>query len=223
MTINVTNVNEAPTDMGFGTQFVGDASTVVSANSTVAAANDFTLEFKKSHSARDHRSSTQINSGIYSGTNGGMAVMADQGDDAWGTAEGATRSIGLAVGTNGVVVYQHSSNIFSSLLTYSGTIQPDQTSQSSLSIKHRLCIYQWRAGRDGIQSDGTTVRASVGYNSSHGIGGGSSVGGRYFNGTLSDYRVWNSALDATTSITIDRRPLRLVPRFVSQHDRHVDQ
>ncbi len=50
----------------------------------------------------------------------------------------------------------------------------------------------------GIQSDGTTVRATVGSNGSVGIGGGVLVGGRYFNGTLSDYRVWNSALDATT-------------------------
>jgi hypothetical protein len=40
-TINVTNVNETPTDMGFGTQFVGDSSTIVSANATVAAAKRF--------------------------------------------------------------------------------------------------------------------------------------------------------------------------------------
>ncbi len=74
VTINISNVNEAPTDMGFGTQFVGDASTVVSANGTVAAANDFTLEIK----ATPRESidlPTQVNSGIYAGTNGGMAIM----------------------------------------------------------------------------------------------------------------------------------------------------
>ncbi len=56
----------------------GDASTVVSANSTVAAANDFTLEIK----ATPRETITlpaQSNTGINAGTNGGMAVMADQG------------------------------------------------------------------------------------------------------------------------------------------------
>ncbi len=130
--------------------------------------------------------------------NGGMAVMADQGDGAWGTAGGATRSVGLAIGTNGVVVYQHSSNVFSSLLTYSGTIQTDSDIAVVFVNKTPTLYINGVQVATGIQSDGTTVRASVGNNSLNGIGGGNAVGGRYFNGTLSDYRVWNSALDATT-------------------------
>ncbi len=197
MTVTVADVNEAPTDMGFGTQFVGDSSTVVSAASTVAAANDFTLEIK----ATPREAITlpaQSNTGINAGTNGGMAVMADQGDSAWGTTGAATRSIGLAVGTNGVVVYQHSSNIFSSLLTYSGTIQPDSDIAVVFVNKTPTLFVNGVQVATGIQSDGTTVRASVGSAGSTGIGGGALVGGRYFNGTLSDYRIWNSALDATT-------------------------
>ncbi len=46
MNISVTNVNESPNDMGFGTQFVGDASTVVSGNATMPSLDDFTLEIK---------------------------------------------------------------------------------------------------------------------------------------------------------------------------------
>ncbi len=41
-----------------------------------------------------------------------MAIMADQGDAAYGTSGTATRSIGLAIGTNGVVVY-HTPAVYS--------------------------------------------------------------------------------------------------------------
>ncbi len=127
-----------------------------------------------------------------------MAVMADQGDLAWGTTGGATRSVGLAIGINGVVVYQHSSNIFSSLLSYSGTIQPDSDIAVVFVNKTPTLFINGVQVATGIQSDGATLRASIGYTASEGIGGGNAVAGRYFNGTLSDYRVWSSSLDATT-------------------------
>ncbi len=197
LTINLTNVNEAPNDMGFGTQFVGNGSTVVSAGATVAAANDFTIEIK----ATPRESivlPTQSNAGINSGVNGVMAVMADQGDIAWGTASGATRSVGLAIGINGVVVYQHSSKHFLFPPFYSGTIQPDSDIAVVFVNKTPTLFINGVQVATGIQSDGTTVRASIGYTASTGIGGGNAVTGRYFNGTLSDYRVWDSSLDATT-------------------------
>jgi len=43
-----------------------------------------------------------------------------QGAAAWGSA--AHAGLGLSVGVNGISVYQHSSNLLSSLLTWSGTV-----------------------------------------------------------------------------------------------------
>ncbi len=197
LTISLTNVNEAPTDMGFGSQFVGDASTVVSGMATMPSLNDFTLEIK----ATPRQAITLVaesNSGILPGNNGGMAIMPDQGDAAYGTTGATTRSIGLAIGTNGVVVYQHSSSIFSSLLTYAGTIAPDSDIAVVFINKTPSLYINGVLVDTGIQSIATSLRPTVGAAATVGVGGGSHVGGRYFDGTLSDYRIWNSALDATT-------------------------
>jgi hypothetical protein len=196
MTIGVTDVNEAPTDIGFGTQFVGNSSTVVSGNATMPSLDDFTLEIK----ATPRQAITLVaesNTGINAGGNGGMAVMPDQGDGAYGTTGAVTRSIGLAIGTNGVVVYQHSSNLFSSLLTYSGTIAPDSDIAVVFVNKTPSLYINGVLVDTGIQSTATSLRPTVGAATNVGVGGGGHIA-RFFDGTLSDYRIWNSALDATT-------------------------
>ncbi len=195
-TVNLSDVNEAPNDIGFGTQFVGNSSTVVSGNATMPSLDDFTLEIK----ATPRQAITLVaesNTGIAPGTNGGMAVMPDQGDVAYGTTGAVTRSIGLAIGTNGVVVYQHSSSLFSSLLTYSGTITPDSDIAVVFVNKTPSLYINGVLVDTGIQSTATSLRPTVGAAANVGVGGGSHIA-RFFEGTLSDYRIWNSALDAAT-------------------------
>ncbi|MFN9411709.1 MAG: BspA family leucine-rich repeat surface protein, partial [Pirellula sp.] len=197
MNISLTNVNETPSDMGFGTQFVGDASKVVSGNATMPSLDDFTLEIKATPQ-QAIMLVAESNGGVTAGVNGGMAIMADHGDGVYGTTGTATRSIGLAIGTNGVVVYQHSSNLFASLLTYSGAIAPDSDIAVVFVNKTPSLYINGVLVDTGIQSTATSLRPTVGSVAGTGVGGGSAVGGRYFDGTLSDYRIWNSALDATT-------------------------
>ncbi len=196
-TMTVAAVNDAPIDIGFGTQFVGDASTVVSGNTTMPSLDDFTLEIKATP-RQAIMLVAESNSGIAAGNNGGMAVMPDQGDNVYGTTGATTRSVGLAIGTNGVVVYQHSSSTFSSLLTYTGTIAPDSDIAVVFTNKTPSLYINGVLVDTGIQSTATSLRPTVGAAPNVGVGGGIHVGGRYFDGTLSDYRIWNSALDVTT-------------------------
>ncbi|HEX8116044.1 MAG TPA: LamG domain-containing protein, partial [Pyrinomonadaceae bacterium] len=142
--------------------------------------NNFTVTFwAKPRSA--HEIDPESATGIYGTTGQKFAFGAPQGEGAFGTADHA--GIGLSVGTNGVSVYEHTSNHMPATLVYQSTLS-DWT--------HVALVYENKQPK--LYVNGVFVKAGVGSLRSFVHAAPQNVGGYmygYFDGQMDDVRIYD--------------------------------
>jgi choice-of-anchor C domain-containing protein len=187
VTINLTNVNEAPTDLFLGTSFDGTAGPIISAASTVAVTNTFSLELRVSPQ-ETIQLPTQSTTGASGLSGQHYAIFPDQGQTIWGSNTDA--GVGVSVGTNGIAVFEHSGGHMPALLVYTGTINADTHISVVFDQGTPKLYLNGVLAATGLTST-KTIHPSIGAVTGWGLGGGSCGN---FKGEISDYRVWGAAL-----------------------------
>ncbi|MDP2076054.1 VCBS domain-containing protein [Hydrogenophaga sp.] len=171
--------NDAPTAMTIGQRFNGNAASVVS-GPLLGESSNFSFELTVSPSdSIVLKAASQTGVAGTSGQHYALSPL--QGAAAWGSA--AHAGLGLSVGVNGISVYQHSSNLLSSLLTWSGTVTAN-THVAVNVIDNRPTLYiNNELVATGLQSTKLLHPPTE-------VGG---ISWGYFSGSIHDVRVWNEA------------------------------
>jgi len=177
VTVVIHGANDAPVSVAVGNRFDGTSASVVAGTPLGASAN---FSFELTVSPKDSISLKTASTTGTAGTSGQKyALSPTQGEVAWGSA--AHAGIGLSVGVNGISVYQHSSNLLSSLLTWTGTVTENtHVAVNVIDNTPSLFINNVLVGT-GLQSTKLLHPPTEVGGISHG----------YFSGSIHDVRVWN--------------------------------
>ena len=184
LTITVQGANDAPTRVALGHWFDGTAGAVVTSPQLLDAHGSFTLEFKVTPT-QIIALNAESNTGAVGIAGQHYAIAGLQGATTYGDASHA--GIGVSVGTNGISVYQHTANVLSPLLSWGDTVTAE-TQVAIVFTNNTPTLYiNGVAVRTGLHSTVANLHASL-------TVGGDAYG--YFEGSVSDYRVWDNALSA---------------------------
>lgn len=207
LTITIQGQDDTPFDVAVGQHFDGTAASVVAGAQPLGVDRDFTFELRVSPS-QTIELKTQNLYGVAGFSYQHYAVSPLHGYSNWGSNNHA--GVGLSVGTNGISVYQHSSNLLSPLLTWHGSVTANthvavvfNDNQPSLYVNGVLVA-------TGLQSNRELHPPTE-------LGG---IGWGYFDGSVADFIVWNEALTAAgvSSRSIDSTiPASAAPALVMAH------
>ncbi|HZI17267.1 MAG TPA: LamG-like jellyroll fold domain-containing protein, partial [Pyrinomonadaceae bacterium] len=175
--------------------------------------NNFTLSFWARPRAA-HEIDPEGSNAVHYGTAGQKyAIGAEQGESLYGSADHA--GVGVSVGTNGVSVYEHTSNYMPASLVHQAAID---------GWTHVTVVYENRVPK--LYVNGTHVRTGVAGPKSflhvvpQGIGG-QNYG--FFDGEMDEVKIFNGAMTDAQVAALARPPAELVAhwKFDEGHDNTV--
>ncbi|WP_332749464.1 VCBS domain-containing protein [Hydrogenophaga sp.] len=183
LTITIKGKDDTPFGIAVGQHFDGTAASVVTGPTLPGVSRDFAFELRVSPTNGIVLHAASLTGAA--GTSGQeFAVTPLHGQTAWGSTEHV--GVGLSVGTNGISVYQHTGNLLSSLLTWSGTVSANT---------HVAVVFN--DNRPSLYVNGVLV--ATGLQSNKLMHPPTELGGNgwgYYDGGISDFVVWHGALSA---------------------------
>jgi sugar lactone lactonase YvrE len=159
----------------------------ITATQQTSVSNNFTIELWVRPSKTTNLPTQATSGASGSGSSNSYAIFPENGSNIGTNAAG----MGLAVGTNGICIFEHGSGYLPSLLTWSGTI-------SSIIWTHVAIVYTNKQPKlyinGTLTATGLTSAKTNVYPTTSRLGGGTYG---YYQGGIDEMRLWNYSLTAT--------------------------